>query len=266
MTTPNRWAIREVAEATFYSLKAEDAGKAICTLNTLKTSGIETSGEITYSRGGRGNAKLVGFSSNREAKLKMEDAIFDNDAVAMLTGNDLVSGTKLIDWFEIVTVDATHKATLSKTPSGKLVSVYKLRADGTNETLFVEGSSTPAAGEYVLDTKELTFNASDAPEGTKFKVYYKVTTASDAKQIKVSSDAFGGTFRVVLDCLVKDEFTQQDYRGQIMIPNAKFEETFAFTFAATGDPAVLALNMDILKDPVSTDMWEMVIFDDQGIV
>ncbi len=44
MATPQRWAIRDAGEATFYSLKAADNGKPIVTLRTLKTSGIETSG------------------------------------------------------------------------------------------------------------------------------------------------------------------------------------------------------------------------------
>jgi hypothetical protein len=51
MSTPNRWAIREAGEASFYSLVD---GHAIVTLPTLKTSGVETSGETVYARGGRG--------------------------------------------------------------------------------------------------------------------------------------------------------------------------------------------------------------------
>lgn len=48
MATPNRWAIREAGEATFYDLTD---GHAIVTLTTLKTSGVETSGETVYARG-----------------------------------------------------------------------------------------------------------------------------------------------------------------------------------------------------------------------
>jgi hypothetical protein len=31
--------------------------------------------ETVYARGGRGNAKLIGFSSNRESKITLQDAI-----------------------------------------------------------------------------------------------------------------------------------------------------------------------------------------------
>jgi len=63
MATPNRWAIRDAGEASFFSLVD---GHVIVTLPSLKTSGVSTKGTTTYARGGRGNAKLVGFSSDRE--------------------------------------------------------------------------------------------------------------------------------------------------------------------------------------------------------
>lgn len=48
MATPNRWSIKEAGIASFYSLST---GKAIVTLDTLKTSGVETTGETVYARG-----------------------------------------------------------------------------------------------------------------------------------------------------------------------------------------------------------------------
>ncbi|WP_269082993.1 hypothetical protein [Sporosarcina globispora] len=36
--------------------------------------------------------------------------------------------------------------------------------------------------------------------------------------------------------------------------------------SADGDPAVLDLNMEILKSAVNTDMWELVVYDDNAIV
>lgn len=261
MATPNRWAIKEAGEATFYNLST---GKAIVTLTTLKTTGVETTGETVYARGGRGNAKLVGFSTNREAKITLQDAIFDNAAIAMLTGNDLVSGTKLVDRHEVRSV-TSNKITLSKTPQGAIVSVFKLNADGTNGQEYTLGTPATNATEYSVSGKELTFHTS-VTNGTQFRIYYQVNTTSDAKTIKVTSDQFGKNFRVVLDVLVVDEFTKEAFEGQLRIPNAKFEDNFNLSFSADGDPAVLDLNMEILKSPISTDMWELVVYDDSAIV
>lgn len=260
MATPNRWAIRDAGEATFYDLVD---GHAITTLSTLKTSGVETTGETVYARGGRGNAKLVGFSSNREATLTMEDAIFDNDAIAMLTGNDLIAGKKVIDRNEIGSVTSS-KLILGKTPKGALISVYKLNADGTNGQEYTLGTPSTNPLEYSITGKELTFNSAVAND-TQFRIYYKVETAIDSKTIKVTSDMFGGSFRVAIDVLVVDEFTKKAFQGQLIIPNGKFEDQFNLDFSAEGDPSTLTLTLEILKSPISTDMWELVVYDDETV-
>jgi len=260
MATPNRWAVREAAIATFYNLTTD---KPIVTLPTLKTSGVETSGETSYARGGRGNAKIVGFSSNREARLNLEDAIFDNEALAMLTGNSITDGAKdiLINKEEVTIT--SNAGTLEFTPkdSGALKGLYEMNADSTLGTEITYTASTPTSGSYSISGKNITFFDGDYDDDTVVYAYYETTTDETAKTVKVTSDAFGGTFKVVLDCLIRDEYTRKDYAGQIIVPNAKFEDNFSFEFAAEGDPAVLTLPLEILKSPTSTDMWQLVIFD-----
>jgi hypothetical protein len=221
MATPNRWAIRDAGSASFFDLVD---GHAIVTLETLKTSGVETTGETVYARGGKGNSRLVGFSSNREATITLQDAIFDNEAIAMLTGNDLETGVKVIDYNEIQSV-TSNTLSLSKTPKGAIISVYKVNPDGTNGEEYTLGTPTSNPLEYSVSGKDLTFDAGVAND-TKFRIYYKVETPIDTKSIKVTSDAFGGTFRMVLDVLVVDEFTKKAFQGQLVVPNAKFEDNF----------------------------------------
>jgi hypothetical protein len=229
MATPNRFAIKEAGIASFFDLTT---GKAIVTLATLKTSGVETTGDTVYATGGRGNAKLVGFSTNRAAKITLQDAIFDNKAIAMLTGNDLVAGVKKVDRNEVQSV-TSNTLTLNKTPQGAIVSVFKLNPDGTNGVEYTLGTPATNPTDYSVNGKVLTFNTGVA-NGTQFKIYYQVNTASDAKSMKVSSDQFGKTFRVTLDVLVVDEFTKAAFQGQLRIPNAKFEDNFNLSFSADG--------------------------------
>lgn len=261
MSTPNRFAIRDAGSATFYNLQTN---KAIVTLNTLKTSGIESSGETTYARGSFGNPKLVGFDSNREAKLSMQDALFDKHALAMLTGNALKEGIKTIDFKEKITV-TSNKATLSKTPKGAITSVYKVNTnDGTNGDEYTLGTPASNPKEFSVTGKELTFNTA-VTNGTIMHVYYKVETSADAKTIRVSSDAFGGTFKVIIDLLVKDSADGKDYAAQLIIPRGKFENNFSLSLSVDGDPATLDLPIECLNDPLTNTMWEMVIFNNEDI-
>ncbi|MBL4950985.1 hypothetical protein JK635_01865 [Neobacillus sp. YIM B02564] len=262
MTTPNRFAIRDAGEATFFNLQT---GKAIVTLNTLKTSGVETSGETTYVRGGFGNPKLVGFSSNKEGKLTLQDSLFDKFALSMLTGNELTEEVKVIDYNEKLTVKS-NKISLSKTPQGAIISVFKVNPiDGTNEKEYTLGDPATNPTDYSLEDKDLTFNT-EVQDGTIFRVYYKVKTGTDAKTVRVSSDAFGGTFRVVVDLLVRDSADGKDYAAQLIIPRGKFEDSFSMNLSVDGDPAVLDLPIEILNDPLTNTMWEMVIYSETDIV
>src|SRR5690554_1463741 len=148
MATPKTWAVREVALATFYDIAT---GKALFHLQNLKTSGIENSAETVYARGGRGNAKIVGFSSNREARITLDDATFTNEAIAAMTGNNLIDGTKEIYRRDVLTV-SSDTATLTKTPAdGSLISLYKYNPDGTHgDELSLDDDATLTTGEYQL--------------------------------------------------------------------------------------------------------------------
>jgi hypothetical protein len=258
ISAPNRWAIKESGDATFFSLVT---GKPIVTLRTLKSATLSTSGETTYSRGGRGNVKIVGFSGNKESRLELVDAIFDNQAIGMLTGNSVTSGVKNIDYISEVTI-TTNAATLPKTPVGNLTAVYRINPDGTNGLELTKKVTTLATGEYDITAKAMTFFAGDSPNDTRIRVYYKVATDITSKNMRVTSDAFGGTFKITLDVLVRDEFTKADYAGIITIPNGKFEDNFELSLSSESEPAVLNLPVELLKNPSGNEMWELQIYDD----
>ena len=262
MASPNRFAIRDCGEATFYDLTT---GKAIVTLRTLKTSGVETAGTTVYAKGGRGNAKLVGFSSDKTAKITLEDAIFDKQALAMLTGNAITSGAVQIQQIDELTV-TSNTITLDKTPTGAIVSVYKILPDGTNGTEYTLGVPATSVKLFSITAKVLTFFAGAEPDGTLFRVYYKATTDITASRIKVSSDKFGASFKIIVEVLVRDEYTKADFAAQLVIPNGKFEDAWKMDFKAEGDPSTLTMPVEILKSAVNTDMWYLDVFDDALIV
>jgi len=251
MSTPNRYAIREAGEATFYDIAS---GDAIVTLRTLKMTEVETTGETVYARGGRGNARLVGFSSDREARVTLQDAIFDNKTMAMLTGNEVLEGAKEIELIFEGVVPPGGTLSLPKTVE-KLRTAYELHADGTTNMTKIQGLT--ATG------KNVTFGVAD--EGKNVRVYYTAMSDATAKTVRVTSDAFGGTFKIVVDVMVRDEFTQVDYFAQFIANRAKVEDEFSFNFSPDGDPSVLDIPMEILRSG-RNDMWELVIYDESAIV
>lgn len=254
MANPNRWALREAGEATFFDVVS---GEPIVTLNTLKMSDVATSSETVYAQGGRGNPKIVPFSGNKESQVTLQDAIFDNLALAMLTGNSVVEGAKTVDAREILTpVDAVTPVKLKK-DGVTITGAYLLDADGKTKI----GDALEAGVDYTLTAGSpdtITFDGYTS--GDKYIVYYSYTTAADAKTIKVTADSFGGVFRLVVDVLVRDEHTAKDYYAQFRAPRAKLNDEFSFEFAPDGDPSVLDIPIELLKDPESEDIWEFIIY------
>ncbi len=251
-----RWAVRNVAKATFYDISTD---KMLTYLENLKTSAIEVSSETVYARGGDGNPKLVGFSSNKEVRATLQSALFDNRAMALLTGNAIKDGKQTIYRREVLTV-ASAKASLNATPKGgTLLALYVMGADGV-EDLELEKAETVATGKYKLTTKEISVHT-DVANGSQLVAYYMADTNATAQTITVSSDAFPAAFKLVLEVLVTDFYTKKLYPAQIIIPSAKMEDGWSLSFAPDGDPAALDLPIEVLKPANSNDMFTMTIYD-----
>jgi len=257
MTTPNRWAIRETPSVTFSSLTSPF--NAIVTLKTLKTAEIDTSSDTVYAQGGPGNAKLIGFSSGKTAKITLQDAIFDNIALATLSGNSISTGVQTVDQIYEATISNTVTSLTLPKKMKSITSVYLLDTDGvTPKTLLTADAAAAAGTKYSITGQVLTFAEATAMVA---RVYYKSDTDITAKKISVTTTSFGGTFKITMDCLVRDEFTKQDFAGQIIVPNAKIEDNWKVSMAATGDPSVLDIPVEALKNPANTDLWYLVVYD-----
>ena len=240
---PERWAIREAAEATFYDLKT---GKHVVSLKTLKMTEVNTTGETTYAIGGRGGAKLVGFSGNKEAKVTLQDAIFDNKALAMIMGTDLkakASRDKLVS--ESVTAEDTGSFPISNLDITTLVK-YTIN-DGEELK-----SGTPASG---IITDE------DVKTGDKITATYNVPLQAVA--FDVTAKDFAKAYKLVVDVVVRDLETSEDFYGQIIIPKAQIENDFTMSFAPDGDPSVMDIPIEILKDTNSDLLYQMLLFENE---
>src|SRR5690606_17744932 len=139
-------------------------------------------------------------------------ALFDNRAMALLTGNAIKTGVHPVYRREVLTVD-TNKATLKNTPKGALLALYVLGADGV-EDKELEVAETVATGKYKLTGKEVTVHT-DITDGTQLIAYYMIDTGDTAQTITVSSDAFPAAFKLVMEVLVTDFHTKQLYPAQI---------------------------------------------------
>lgn len=95
-----KFGIKEVADVAFYNqgdVKYDKSTGEVTTVSgkepvllftTLKTSGLEFTGETTEARGGKGNAVLMSWDHSREATLTLEDALLSAKSLATMLSND----------------------------------------------------------------------------------------------------------------------------------------------------------------------------------
>lgn len=151
-----QFGIKEVADVAFYNVgdiyydsaagkvytralkEGETKVSPVLKFDTLKTSGLEFTGETTEARGGKGNAVLMSWDHSREATLTLEDALLSAESLrAMLsntpfegdydkTGSELVSPKSIV-----ISVDAKGFPD-TYTVVGK---TYARAADGTDHLL-----------------------------------------------------------------------------------------------------------------------------------
>ncbi len=258
MSVPKRFGIRSAANVTFYDLVTNDP---VVTLNTLKMTEVNTTGDTVYSRGGRGNAKILGFSSDKEATMTLQDAIFDIDAMGMLTGNKIITEAQVIQKYEDVSLNSEAEGTLKFTPTttdGLTIKYYLLKGNAIDSDVTIK-----MAANVTTKIKAESANIQDL-KNKKLRVYYYYTTPATTKTITVTSDMFGGTYKLVADVLVKDEETKKNFYAQFVAPAAKIEDDFSFSFTPDGDPLVVDIPLELLKDSDSTDMWQFIIYGDES--
>ena len=264
MAMPKRWAVREAAIASFYDI---DTHALKVSLNTLKMTEVQTTGETVYATGGRGNAKLVAFSGNREATVTIQDAIFDNAALAMLTGNAVITNyTAVTTKNQTFTIEADASPSVLTVNLADTASVIGVAAiNKTTGTVLTEMESAVAvvsANQFYVAANGVVTLFSEVT-AKEVAVTYTVTgAAGTATQIQVTSDKFAGTYELVCDVIVRDELTAKDYYGQFIAPKVKINDEFTFSFAPDGDPSVLDIPIEILKPSSSTTMWELIIYDE----
>lgn len=259
MAFTNRWAIRDVATASFYDLVTGDLKVR---LNSLTMSSIENSSVVVYAVGGSGAPKVVGFSGTRAAKFTLQDCLFTNDMIGIMTGNPVITGATPVIQSDTLTV-GTNAATLNFTPnaSGAILSLNRLNVDGTLGAKLSYVPSAPAANQYSITGKALSFFAGDLTSGSSIFATYNTLSGTDTKQIKVSTNKFAGSYKLVLDVLVTDFYLKSLFSAQIVVPTAKIEDTFKLEMKMDGAPSLFDIPMEALKSANSTDFYTMNIFD-----
>ena len=102
------------------------------------------------------------------------------------------------------------------------------------------------------DTKEAF------PDFDSVIVDYYTEHDSEAMQIEITPDKFGGNYYLEASTLFRDT-NGVDMPAEFIIPNCKIQSNFTFTMASSGDPSTFTFTMDAFPDYTRFDRSKKVL-------
>ena len=187
-------------------------------------------------------------------------------------GDDYIYVMRLDDRGEVYTEPYLAKADVTvTTEDGKTKSTYNTYgADGktwtSGEKFYAvviptddntgrknAGDSTAANYTYTKGT-----NDPDWADGEIVLVDFYVEETSNAYQIEITPDKFGGNYYLEASTLFRTP-EGVDLAAEFVIPNCKIQSNFTFTMASSGDPSSFTFTMDAFPDFTRFDKTKKVI-------
>ena len=282
-------AAQKIGNKIFYK------GEPVIYFDTLKTSSMEGAATTVYAQGGRGNSRLVAWEGERTVTFTMEDALISPEGFMILSGAGLFEAstnkpvyqhiTETISKEDLTVETASITIPLSKEPylptdqgdnyayvmlikDGEIISepyipthaTITANTDGEYEIVvnkhdnyYELSTAEGAVADYTITEKDFTEVIFDS-----VLVDYYTAHESDAQQIEITADKFGGNYYLEAATLFRDQ-NGVDMPAEFIIPNCKIQSNFTFTMASSGDPSSFTFTMDAFPDYTRFDKSKKVL-------
>ena len=126
-------------------------------------------------------------------------------------------------------------------------------APGTNNITKLADEDTHA---------DYSFNSNDDKLSTlvfdSVIIDYYTAHASNAQQIEITAESFGGNFYLEASTLFRNQ-NGVDMPAEFIIPNCKIQSNFTFNMASSGDPSTFTFTMDAFPDYTRFDHSKKVL-------
>ena len=112
--------------------------------------------------------------------------------------------------------------------------------------------------QYDIHTNDAIDKDGTFPEFDSVIVDYYTAHESDAMQIEITADKFGGNYYLEASTLFRNT-DGVDMPAEFIIPNCKIQSNFNFTMASSGDPSTFTFTMDAFPDYTRFDKSKKVL-------
>lgn len=228
----NTFAIKEVLDFTVYNFSATGTGSVLFTVDYAKNTNISTTAERLPIRGGQGNFKIMDLDHTKDCSAASMLPIVDINALAVKLGKAATTGASRATMKEILSASGTNTITLKETPLTGSLKIYRLQFErdlGVEQTV---GTPATQPNQYSISAKVVTLNATTAPQGTKFIVFYEYTSGVNAQNVKITASDFPAFIAIAGRGLVNDDQEGKKVPVSFKIHKAKVKPEFELTMAS----------------------------------
>lgn len=121
-----------------------------------------------------------------------------------------------------------------------------------------ENYDTLEEDQYEVDPREPQMLERVGAFDSAIVDYYVEYKNSNAMQIEITADKFGGNYYLEASTLFRDQ-SGVDMPAEFVIPNCKIQSNFTFTMASSGDPSTFTFTMDAFPDYTRFDKSKKVL-------
>lgn len=251
-----KYGIKEVCDFTFYHIN-EETGKPdypVLFLDTLKVSTVEQTADQVQAKGGKGNATLLEWDTNKEITVTLEDALFSAKSLAIMFADGAV---------------AVHESNATDSANYLIMRTHTFTAAASSasgapaSTVVINGKEYQKVNAKYFTADGTAVEAENLQKDVEYFETYDVNASSAC--IDINADSFPGTYYCVGDTYVRSQKTGADKFFQFVIPKAKVQSSNTITLEADGDPSTFSMDLKVLRgedgammrliqyDPVGTD-------------
>ena len=272
-----KFGVREICDVVLKAKANQKVGNKIFYKNepviyfdTLKTSSLEGAATTVYAQGGKGNSRLVAWEGERTITFTMEDALISPAGFMILSGAGLTeaSGDTTIKVHTTEQVEVAADGLYVQEKPYVITGenyIYVMVLDDNGEVstepyIYTYDGKTKVEGKgYKLAASETITADGNAPKaGNIVLVDYYTEKTSNAQQIDITPDKFGGNYYLEASTLFRDT-NGVDMPAEFIIPNCKIQSNFTFTMASSGDPSAFTFTMDAFPDYTRFDKTKKVL-------
>ena len=273
-----KFGVREICDVVLKAKANQKVGNKIFYRNepviyfdTLKTSSMEGAATTVYAQGGRGNSRLMAWEGERTITFTMEDALISPAGFMILSGAGLTAASEetpiYVHTTEQVKIDDNGNLYVQEKPYviSKEDYIYVMVLDSNGEVSTEPYIYTYDNGEktnkgYAITVKDSPYTADNSKPkaGSIVLVDYYTEKTTNAQQIDITPDKFGGNYYLEASTLFRDT-NGVDMPAEFVIPNCKIQSNFTFTMASSGDPSTFTFTMDAFPDYTRFDPTKKVL-------